>query len=266
MTDVLVSWTAPDSDVTTYTVTVQPGGASYTVDGAETSTTIPLSRGVRYQISVTANTSEGSSAPALSETFTLASVPAESYAAQLKHLLPPGRLWNLEAGSWLSKVLLAVGDELRRIAGRAEQAIDEWDPRTTTEMIGEWETMLGLPDNCAGDVPTELADRRTAVVQRFASKGGQSRAFFTQLGASIGLAIEIEEYRPLRTGFRVGDRCYSTDWAHVFMIKLPIAAVEGGAVAGSEVGSYLGDHGDPALECVFRRAAPAHSIVLFSYV
>lgn len=71
-------------------------------------------------------------------------VNAEAYARMLKALLPPGRLWRLDADSNLSKVLLASGDELERIDQRGRDLIEESDPRTTDELLPDFERMLEL--------------------------------------------------------------------------------------------------------------------------
>ena len=70
---------------------------------------------------------------------------AEAHASAMKMLLPSGRLWRLDAGSVLSLVLLAAGDELERISGRAVDMVEEADSATTTELLPDFERELLLP-------------------------------------------------------------------------------------------------------------------------
>lgn len=69
---------------------------------------------------------------------------AEAYARMLKALLPPGGLWRLDPESNLSKLMLACGDELTRVSGRAADLVEEADPRTTSELLPDFERMLAL--------------------------------------------------------------------------------------------------------------------------
>ena len=69
---------------------------------------------------------------------------AEAYARMQKALLPPGRLWSLVPASLLTKAFLAAGDELARVSGRAADLVEESDPRTTTELIEDYERELAL--------------------------------------------------------------------------------------------------------------------------
>lgn len=69
---------------------------------------------------------------------------ATAYARQLRKLLPPGRLWRTDLSSYIMRVFLAIGDELSRISGRAIDMIAEADPRTTSELLTDFERALDL--------------------------------------------------------------------------------------------------------------------------
>ena len=83
---------------------------------------------------------------------------AEAHASAMKMLLPAGRLWRLDAGSVLSLVLLAAGDELARISGRSADMVEEADSATTTELLEDFERELLLPSTGTD------ADRRLRIV------------------------------------------------------------------------------------------------------
>lgn len=98
--------------------------------------------------------------PAADEAPQIGPLSAAVYARMLKALLPPGRLWRLDPDSNLSLLLLACGDELERVDGRGWDLLEESDPSTATELLEDFERVLGLPSDGT------LAERRSAVVGR----------------------------------------------------------------------------------------------------
>lgn len=110
---------------------------------------------------------------------------AEEYRSQLQALLPSGAAWPREPGAILTKTLHAVADELARVDVRADDLLTESDPRSTFELLGDWERAFGLPAACvpAGQTTTE---RRSALAAKVAALGGQSRAYFLELANAIG--------------------------------------------------------------------------------
>src|SRR6266540_6757682 len=99
---------------------------------------------------------------------------AEAYARQLKQLLPRGLLWKLEPTSWLSRLLLAIADELARIDARGEDLQNEWDPRTALETLPDWERILGITPP-AGATTIE---RQAAAAAAIAARGGSTASYF----------------------------------------------------------------------------------------
>ena len=74
----------------------------------------------------------------------LVALTAEAYARMMRALLPPGRIWRTDADGILSLTLLAGADELERLGQRAIDLLTEADPRTTSELLPEFETDLDL--------------------------------------------------------------------------------------------------------------------------
>lgn len=178
-----------------------------------------------------------------------------AYARQLKQLLPPGRLWNLEPGSGLSKLLLGLAEELVRVDARGLVLVEEGDPRTTSELLDEWERMLGLPDEDVLEVPGTVEERRQAILSKLLKTGGQSRAYYIGLAAAAGYVVSIydgyagELFRVNRQ--RIGDRLYGPSWAHTW--KVTVQPPTGPALSTD------------TLERILRRVAPAHTVVIFEY-
>lgn len=118
----------------------------------------------------------------------------EQYLANLQALLPQGAAWPRDPEATMTKALLAMADGLADAHNRAEDLIEEADPRTTLELLEDWERLCGLPD-AGASLGETIAARRAAVVARLTATGGQSRAYFIALAAAMGFAITITEYR-----------------------------------------------------------------------
>lgn len=193
-------------------------------------------------------------APVPETPSTALSFGSVAYARQLRHLLPPGVLLKLEAGSVITRLLEAVADELARVNARSADLLNESDPRTATETLAEWEAMLSLPDESIPVIPGTDAERRVAITQKLASRGGQSVAFFQTLCAACGYtltSITLYAEALLRAGFRVGDRCY--DQVYAYSMLLELGAVAPGALS------------QPDFEAVVRKATHAHITTAFIY-
>lgn len=179
---------------------------------------------------------------------------SNSYASQLLKLLPPGPLWNFESNSKLRATMLGIGDEFARVQLRGAQLIDESDPRTASETLGDWETMLSLPDGIVLEIPATFAERRVAITQKLVSRAGQNYAFFESLCSACGYPlISITRYAGsvLRCGFRVGDRVYGADYAYSMLVTVSPATA--GALTHAQ------------FEGVVRHATHSHITVMFTY-
>lgn len=183
---------------------------------------------------------------------------ADAHARVLKKLLPPGKLWNLLPESVHSRLFLAFGDEFARVDDRGAALIEETDPRTATETLGDWEAMLGLPDLDIETIPSTDAERRLAVTQKFIRRGGQSPAYFIRLAQACGYDSDqhfiVDNYAS--TVFRYGTSTMGQPlrnqfWAHVWEFHIEVTV--GPSLTQAE------------LEAVIRRAAPAHTVVEFTY-
>ena len=189
------------------------------------------------------------------------------YLRQLQALLPSGPAWPTDDDATLTRLLGALATELARVDGRAQQLVEEADPRTVAELFADWERVAGLPDPCVlafGETQSSV-QRRTALVARLTMQGGQSPAYFIAIAASLGYTVTITEFRPFRAGqSRAGDTV-ATNWQFAWQVNAPLNTVTpfraGNAVAGDPINSW----GNKALECVLSRFKPAHTTVVFAY-
>lgn len=191
---------------------------------------------------------------------------AADYLEQLKTLLPPGQAFPREAGTTLHNLLDGMSIELARVDGRGEALPAEAIPLSTNEMLSDWERVAGLPDKCSGVLEETLQGRRSALLSKLASAGGQSPAYFIELAGSLGYAVTIEQFRPFRAGLsRAGDALTNGAWVFTWRIRAPEVSVTSFRAGLSAAGERLRTWGNDTLECKINQLKPAHTIALFAY-
>lgn len=191
---------------------------------------------------------------------------ATEYKEQMQALLPPGLLWDsLRApGSLADELLAALAEEFARIDGRAADVLDEADPRTTIELLEEWETWAGLPDICTGTLDT-LQERRAALLQHLTSVGGQSRAYFIEVAARLGYTVTITEYSARQYGDPLGESYGDWEWNFVWQVNAPATTIINRQHGVSGMGEPYRTWGNTRMECAISKLKPAHTHVIFSY-
>ncbi len=190
---------------------------------------------------------------------------ADDYLDQLQSFLPQGPAWPRGRDDELTHFLYAWAEEFARVDARIEDLVNEADPRTTSELLGDWERVVGLPDPC---VTTEQSvdQRRAALVSKLTSMGGQSRQYFLDLAAALGyVGSYIEEYRPFNCTDDCNDALYSESDRFVWTIFLPSTSGIFIMNCESACNSPLQTWGDEVIECRINRYKPAHTKVIFAY-
>ena len=138
-------------------------------------------------------------------------------------------------------------------------------PSTAIDMLSDWESVLGLPDPCAGPDPTvEL--RQLHVVARLTQQNGPSIPSLIAYAAALGFTITITEFNPARYGWaRYGDPLNGSHWAHAWRITQTNGEVRFAEYDSAHEGDPYQSWGNQVLECEMRRIAPAHTILQFAY-
>lgn len=191
----------------------------------------------------------------------------DDYRRQMQALLPRGMAWALAPTAWLTRLLSGLAPEFARIHGRVLDLLRESDPRTTIEMLSDWERALGLPDNCSNTLAPTLQARRDDVLAKLIGVGGQSRAYYIAVAARMGYTITIEEFTPFRVGrSRVGQRVNSEEWTWVWRVNGPAVSIRYFRAGSSRMRERLRSwDGNSALECRLNQLKPAHTLIIFSY-
>ena len=191
-------------------------------------------------------------------------VTATDYLRSLQALLPQGLAWTREDDANLTLLLLAFADEFARVDARAMALVDEADPRTTFELLADWERVAGLPDSCVV-VEQNIAQRRAALVARLTTVGGQTAAYLVALAAANGYTISISEYVLFDVTDTVDSLIISYPWQFAFSVQSALLGVFEFSVADS-VADALATWSNTGIECIINRYKPAHTQAIFIYV
>jgi len=94
------------------------------------------------------------------------------------------------AGKNLRNLLWGLAIEVARGEDKLQEISDQYDPMVTTQLIEEWESALGIPDDCL-EVKGTIDDRRDVILLKLASLGVSTKEGFEALGALLGFDIEV---------------------------------------------------------------------------
>jgi len=206
------------------------------------------------------------------------------YVELIKNLFPRGLVWQFLEQPTISSEIQATATEFCRVDDRAEKLIDvEADPRIADETLEQWETMVGLPDECTPEGIT-VEERRNAVVQRLTIEGSLSKNFYEKIGDDLGFDITVEPRLPFRAGlsragdalynnkneiFRAGDRAGTAlrewGWQYYFNVDQPATSITEFRAGFGRAGDPLVTFSNPLLECTIRKLKPAHAGVTFTF-
>ena len=180
--------------------------------------------------------------------------PAD-YTEMQQALLPQGRAWSRDPSSALTALLAARSIGLAAVDASCDTLLAEADPRTTLQMLPDWERNFGLPDPAIGSPPT-VAARQQALVAKMSFQGAKSRAWFIALAASLGFEATIEEFRPFRAGQGAAGDAITTDpWRYAWrMVVMTTPELTAGSFQGL------------SLQAQVRRFAPAETFVILDFV
>lgn len=188
------------------------------------------------------------------------------YLSQLQALLPQGPAWPRDPAALLTRLLDGFAEEFSSIDARGTQLLDEADPRTTYELLADWERVAGLPGTCAllAGIDLSVEQRRAALLAKITERGGQSRAYFIALAARLGFTVTITEFHEWSVNDDVEYALNGSDWNFAWQINAPLHTVIDWT-ADSDVEMPFAVWGNALLECALSKDKPAHTVVLFAY-
>lgn len=184
-------------------------------------------------------------------------------------LLPRGGVWTTvgQGGNTIEGQALEtlMPTHVRLTDSAAGLLIDAF-PSTTDQLLPEWQATLGLPDPCAGASPT-LAQSQAQVVARLTGRGGtRSVSYYISFAAALGYEITITQFAPSKFGRPFGSPFGGVAWAYAWQVNAPQFTVTNFTFGNSQFGQPFAAWGSTVLQCELQRIAPAHTILIFSYV
>ncbi len=134
-----------------------------------------------------------------------------AWARVMRALLPPGKLFDsIETpdaagqGSLLWRLLRGMAKEFARVDSRIDDLLAEVNPFTATELLPEWETSWGLPDELVPVLPSTVEQRRAVLAAKVVRRGKQNLAAYQALVATCGWEL-VEARRFFKDSFFVDD-------------------------------------------------------------
>lgn len=205
------------------------------------------------------------------------------YSSLIKKLLPKGLAWE-QVTEAMPGLYTGIATEFCRIDERGRDLLVELDPLTSVELLTDWETLLGLPDECT-PLNLTLAERQQQARSKLSDQGGQSAAFFEaraddlgfpttvvsdyhpfEVGRStVGEALTNDFSIPFTVGMTVGNTLHDWGWRFVFNVNSPATVVEPFRVGQNVVGDRLVEFGNELLECTIKKLKPAHTQPFFTF-
>jgi len=173
----------------------------------------------------------------------------EDHADSIALYMPGGELFraaNVKDTNFRN-LLIGLASTLFDAEGVIKSVADEYDIRTTTLLIEEWESSVGIPDLCFSGTGT-IDERRRNVLVKLASLGVQTEQDFIDLAALFGVTVTIIPNINLKFTINVN---FSLNISQAFPLPFPISFVGNGAVI---------------LECLFNRVKPANCDIIFNQV
>lgn len=191
-------------------------------------------------------------------------VKTDQYFNMLTALLPQGMLWEqLKQDPNFVGLLQAAADELALLDAREDDLLDEADPRTTYEMLPDWEAAYALPDPCSGADLT-LEQRRLMLVAKYTNKGGQNIPFYINLAAQLGYDITITEFSIFNFDSSFEDPMTDENWLFTWQVNAPVVTIND-MTFESGLDEPWATWGNERLECAINRLKPAHTTLQFTY-
>jgi uncharacterized protein YmfQ (DUF2313 family) len=188
---------------------------------------------------------------------------SDEWLAATLDLLPRGIAWSREPGSNIGKLLGIVADERQTNHERALYLLEtEAFPTTAVGLISEWEQDVGLPDPCK-PLPGSIGERWLALADIWFADHPPTPANMVAWAVQAGWNISMREQRDFVAGVSMaGDAVGESDFVWVVTVLDQARTYFRGGHSAS--GDPLWNYPDiSTLECVLRRASPAHTQVYF---
>jgi uncharacterized protein YmfQ (DUF2313 family) len=181
--------------------------------------------------------------------------------------LPPGKAFEAGAmsGSNFNKLMHALAVEFGRNQEILSELAEQHDISNTVNLLEEWESALGIPDDCF-DTTGTIEQRQKKCVAKFAKMNIAIYNDWIYLADFLGYNITIEygsKYMvlPFILPFILGDAKTAKFTIIINFIDLPSPT----CVLPLTLPFTLGDGGN-TLKCIFEHLKPANVRIIYKYL
>ncbi len=192
--------------------------------------------------------------------------PLRTTLQQLSQHLPEGRAWanKLTVGSNTHALLISCAAAFNRVQAQIQELANEYNINSSTSalltgsgLLEEWETSVGLPDECINTLAS-LTERRENIIFRLRRVPIVTKEEFETLGTALaGVTVtvtpgtEVDVSPDSQSAFKlyVGFPTSNTGFPYDFAIGPP---------AGLPFGGFQSD----VVECIFNKIVPANVVVI----
>ena len=193
----------------------------------------------------------------------------DQQADSIADFLPPGIMFagGKVTGTNLRSLLRGLGTELFRSEDLLKQYTEEYLPDCTVAFLDEWESAVGIPDDCFSGTGTN-DERRRDVLAKLASLGIQTAQDFEDLAEIFGIDVDVQG------GVEVGNVFPFTFPVLIFFnsakeARFTIVVTFLEEAANSFTLQFPISFGDDLiglLECLFTKLKPANCDIIFIQV
>lgn len=93
-------------------------------------------------------------------------------------------------GSTLRKILIGLASEWLNFRDKINEVSNQYNPKTTTQLIQEWEEFVGIPDSCI-PVASTIEQRRLNILLKLAGINATTENQFKKIAEILGYNIQV---------------------------------------------------------------------------
>jgi len=166
--------------------------------------------------------------------------------------------------STLRKILIGLASEWLNFRSKINEVSNEYNPKTTTQLIDEWEQFVGIPDNCI-PVASTIEQRRLNVLLKLAGINATTEKQFKNVASILGYNIEVSNgvstsTFPLTLPFLLISEASAP---FTIVITLPSSIKPSGFPLTFPF--TLTSQQPAILDCLFNKLKPANTQLFFRY-
>ena len=191
----------------------------------------------------------------------------EEHATSLAQYLQNGKIFQLKnvAGSLLRRLLLGFSSELQRAEQKVNETSVNYDIRTTTLLIEEWESAVGIPDDCFSGRGS-LDKRRTDVLIKL-GVALLTEQDYVDLGILLGIKVKIKNFEDFVTFPLPFPIPFSpSDKAAKFTMIIQLSKEGAQCIFPLDFPICFNAAGKNEIECIFRKLSAANVKLIFEFV